>query len=153
MAMSALPDWTLAKTLSKDISENLTFTPSSSAMALAISTSAPTIVSLPFWIVLNSKGAKWGLRATVNVPLSCTFSKVSFDEEQAAKAVKAKIPANPNKSFFHVFIINLFSIFINLCKYNNVLLCICQRKNGLLLIIIFIFINIGIAINLVIRLF
>ena len=86
-------------------------------------------------------GAKWGLRATVNVPLSCTFSKVSFDEEQAAKVVKAKIPANPNKSFFHVFIINLFSIFINLCKYNNVLLCICQRKNELLLIKIFIFIN------------
>ena len=110
-------------------------------MALAISTSAPTIVSLPSWMVLNSKGAKWGLRATVKVPLSFTLSKVLVDEEQAAKAVKAKIPANPNKSFFHVFIINLFSIFINLCKYNNVLLYICQRKNGLLLIVIFIFIN------------
>ena len=75
--------------------------------------SAPTIVSLPSWIVLNSKGAKWGLRATVKVPLSLTLSKVLVDEEQAAKAVKAKTLASPNKSFFHGFIINLFSIFIN----------------------------------------
>ena len=75
--------------------------------------SAPAIVSLPSWIVLNSKGAKWGLRAIVKVPLFFTLSNVLVDEEQAAKDVKAKIPARPNKSFFHGFIINLFSIFIN----------------------------------------
>ncbi|MCS5143968.1 hypothetical protein FQV31_27660, partial [Klebsiella pneumoniae subsp. pneumoniae] len=40
-------------------------------------------------------------------------SNVLVDEEQAAKHVKAKIPARHNKSFFHGLIPNLFSIFIN----------------------------------------
>ena len=57
MAMSALPLCTLARTLSKDITENSTFTPSFFPIALANSMSAPTKVSLPLTNDLNSNGA------------------------------------------------------------------------------------------------